>query len=118
MSTILIFLLLWLFQAIVAAVALTPVLLLARKRVHWHSWELLSLVIPFCIWGFLLLATWKPLANVIIEPGILGLMLGLGALARVGMSRRMSEEMAGLVALFGMWVVAGLIFWAVPRLEE
>src|ERR1039457_6218945 len=112
-------LLAWLVQAIAAAVTLTPVLFLARKRVHWHSWELLSLVIPFCIWGVLYLcADWKSLANLIIEPGILGLTLGLGALARVVMSRRMPEQKAGPVALFGMWVAAGLIFLAVSGLEE
>jgi hypothetical protein len=119
MSTIPIFLLAWLVQAIAAAVVLTPVLFLARERVHWQSWELLSVVIPFCIWVLLFLCTnSKSLANLIIEPGILGLMLGVAALARVGMSRRIPEEKAGLVALFGMWVVAGLIFLAVPYLEE
>ena len=119
MSTIPIFLFAWLVQVIAGAVALTPVLIFARKRVHWRSWELLSLVIPFCIWGLLCLSSdSKSIANLIIEPGILGLMLGVGALARIGMSRRISEENAGLVALFGLWAVAGLIFLALPGLEE
>jgi hypothetical protein len=122
MSTIPLLLVAWLVQAIAAAVVLTPVVFLARKRVHWRSWELLSLVIPFCIWAVLLyspLSTgWKSLANLVVEPAILGLALGVVALVRVGMSRRMSEETAALVGHFGMWVVAAVIFWVVPTLEE
>jgi hypothetical protein len=112
----------WLVQAIAAAVVVTPVAFLARRRVHWRSWELLSLLIPFCIWATLLyspLSTgWKSLANPIVEPGILGLTLGVGALARVAMSTRIPEERAGLVTMFGMWVVAAVIYWVVPGLEE
>ena len=122
MSTIPILLLAWIVQTIVAAIVLTPVLFLARKRVHWRPWELLSLVFPFSIWVALHLSPlstgWKSLANLAIEPAILGLALGVGALARVVMSRRMPEGKAALVAQFGVWAAAVVIFWAVPGLEE
>ena len=122
MSTIPLLLVAWLVQDVAAAVVLAPVVFLARTRVHWRSWELLSLVIPFCIWAILLyspLSTgWKSLANLIVEPGILGLTMGIGALARIAMSRRMPEGRAGLATLFSMWVVSAVIFWVVPGLEE
>ncbi|SPE55742.1 membrane hypothetical protein [Verrucomicrobia bacterium] len=102
MSTILFLLLTWMTYAVAAAVVLTPIVFLARKRVHWHSWELLCLLFPFFIWVGLDFATGgKSLANLAIEPVILGLTLGVGALARVAMSTRMPEDRAALVAHFG-----------------
>jgi hypothetical protein len=80
------------------------------------------LVVPFGIWMALQLSPLstgrKSMANVAIEPGILGLVMGIGALVRVIMSRCMPEQKAAVVAHFGMWAAAVAIFWAVPGLEE
>jgi hypothetical protein len=119
MSTIPLLLMAWLIQAVAAAVLVTPIAFFARRRVHWYRWELLSLVIPFCIWWLLCLSSnSKSLANLIIEPGVLGLALGLGALVRVGITRHIPEQRAALAALFGMCGVAAAIFWGIPGLEE
>ncbi len=122
MSTVPLFLAAWLIQAFAAVVVLTPVAFLARKRAHWRPWELVSLVIPFCIWAALFYAPLsdgrKSLSNLLFEPGILGVALGIGALARVAMSTRIPEDRAGLLTVFAMWIVAAVIFWVVPGLEE
>ena len=122
MSTIPFLLGAWVTQAIVAAVVVTPVVVLAWKRVHWRSWELLSLVIPFCVWWGLSVSDlsngWKSLSNLAVEPGILGLALGVGALARVALSTRLSEKLASSVTLVGLCVAAAVVFWSVPCLPE
>ena len=91
MSTIPFLLIAWVIHAVVAAVVVTPIVVSARKRVHWRSWELLSLVFPFCVWMAFMLFDMstgsKSLSNLMVEPGILALGLALGALARVAMSR-------------------------------
>ena len=118
-----IFLAAWLIHACVAAVVVAPVLICTRKRVHWRSWELLSLIIPFCVWAtsFFIACTytnWKTLSNAAAEPEILGLALGVGAVARVALSTHISERRAALITLVGMCVVADAVFWIVPGLEE
>ena len=122
MSTVPFFLFAWAIQAVIGAMVVSPVAFLARKRVHWRSWELLSLVVPFCVWLAFMLSDFstgfKSLSNFAIEPGILGLALGVGALARVAMSTRIPERRAAVAALVGMCLVAVGIFWIVPGLEE
>ena len=122
MSTIPFLLIAWVIHAVVAAVVVSPVVFLARKRVHWHSWELLAVVVPFCVWGgfmFSDLSTGsKTLSNFVIEPGILALALALGALARVAMTASIAEAKASAVVLVGLCFAAAGIFWIVPVLPE
>jgi len=109
-------------HAVAAAVVVTPIVVLARKRVHWRSWELLRLVFPFCVRVAFILFDMttgsKSLSNLMVEPGILALGLALGALARVAMSKCLSESTAATLALVGMCAVAAGIFWIVPALPE
>lgn len=122
MSTIPFLLIAWLIHVVVAAVAVSPVVLVARKRVHWRSGELLSLVIPFCVWMALMRSDMstgsKTLSNLVVEPGMLALALALGALARVAMSTVISEKKASAVALAGLCLVAAGVYWIVPALPE
>lgn len=122
MRTIPFLLIAWVIHAAVAAVVVSPVVFFARKRVHWRSWELLSLVIPFCVWMALMFSDMatapKTLSNLVVEPGILALALALGALARVAMSASMSEKKASAVTLASLCLVAAGVFWIVPALPE
>jgi hypothetical protein len=112
----------WGVYAVIAAVVVTPVVVLARKRVRWRAWELLSLMIPFGIWMALMLSGlangWKSLSNLVVEPAILGLVMMFGALARVGLSAWISERTAAAVTLLGLSLLAAGIFWIVPTLPE
>ena len=116
------FLLAWSIHAVVALVVAAPVAFLGRKRVHWQTWELLSLVIPFCLWmvvAIVGLSTGaKSLANVGIEPRILGLALGVGALVRVVIGTRVTEKRAAIGILAGICVAALAVALIVPALEE
>jgi hypothetical protein len=122
MSTIPFLLFAWVIHVIVAAAAVTPVVVLARKRVHWRSWELLSLVIPFCVWMAFMYSDMstgsKSLSNLIVEPGILALVLAVGALARIAMTATVAERKASAVVLVGLCFAAAGIFWIVPVLPE
>jgi uncharacterized membrane protein len=122
MSTIPFLLVAWVIHAVVATVVVLPVVILARKRVHWHSWELLAVVVPFCIWGGLMFSDLstgsKTLSNFVIEPGILALALALGALARVAMSAHIADTKTSTVVLVGLCLAAAGIFWIIPGLPE
>jgi hypothetical protein len=122
MSTIPFLLVAWVIHAAVAGVVVSPVVLLARKRVHWRCWELLAFVIRFCVWWRLSFSDLskgsKTLSNNVIEPGILALTIGHGALARVAMSISLREKTASTMTLVGLCFVAAGVFWIVPVLPE
>lgn len=122
MSTIPFILIAWVIHAVVALVVVSPIVFLARKRVHWQPWELLAVVIPFSIWFGLMISDlstgFKSLSNLVIEPGILALTLALGALARVTMSPSIPEKTASKITLVGLCFGAAVLFWIVPGLPE
>ena len=59
--------LIWSMHAVVGAALAAPILYFGRKRAGWANWQLLALVIPFCMWVVLMLsplsAGRKSLAN-------------------------------------------------------
>ena len=122
MTTIPFILITWLIHAGVAVVVISPVVFLTRKRVHWHTWELLAVVVPFGIWWILMLSDLstgiKTLSNMVIEPGILALTLALGALARVAMSASIPEKTASKITLVALCFGAAVLFRIVPGLTE
>jgi hypothetical protein len=122
MSTIPFILIAWVIHAVVAVVVVSPIVFLARKRVHWQPWELLAVVIPFIVWFGLMLSDlstgFKSLSNLVIEPGILALTLALGALARIAMSPSIPEKTASKITLVGLCFGAAVLFWIVPGLPE
>jgi len=122
MSVIPFLLFAWGIHVVVAAVVVTPIVLLARKRVRWRSWELLSLVIPFSVWTAFMFSDMstgsKSLSNLVVEPGILALALAVGASARVAMAVSIAERKASAVVLAGLCFAAACIFWIVPVLPE
>lgn len=110
----------WLFHVGVSAVIVSPVVLLTRKRVHWHAWELLALVLPFSLWMTLMIRndSAKTLSNLVVEPCILSVVLAVGALARAALSRSLSERSAIVGIVAGVCLIAAGIYFAVPALPE
>lgn len=122
MSFISFILIAWMVHLIVVAVLVSPIVFLSRKRVQWHSWELLAVVVPFSVWMGLMVSDLssgiKSLSNLVVEPGILGLTLALGALARVAMSDRLSDRTASRMTLLILCFGAAAVYWSVPGLRE
>ncbi len=50
MDIVLIIFLWLLYYAGPAALVSLPIVLLGRRRVRWHVWELLAFIAPFCVW--------------------------------------------------------------------
>ena len=114
-------LMVWLLHAIIAGILSAPIVILGRKRVHWHLWELLTFIIPFALWTALFFSELstgrKSLAN-FGEPNYFALAIPLAALVRVAVGSRVSQRVCA-IALIG--VLSGLavgIFFIVPSLPE
>lgn len=110
---------LWLLFAVIALVPSAPIVFLSRRRVHWHSWELLAFVIPFIVWMLLLFSELesKSLSN-LGEPVYISLAVVLAALIRAIVGARVSERAFANSLLGGLCAVAALIYFFVPCLPE
>lgn len=122
MGAIPLFLIPWLLHVTVAAVVLTPAVLLARKRVRWRWRELWTLVIPFAVWAALMLSDQatgaKSLSNLVVEPALLGLVVGASAWGRLLIAPwwgRTGTMMLLVIALAG---AAAGVFFLIPALPE
>ncbi len=113
--------LIWMMHAVTGAILSAPILYIGRRRVAWANWQLLGLVLPFCVWLLLMLSPLstgrKSLANV-GEPIYISFAMPLAALIRVGAGKHVPERItaAGLIAV--LCVVAAMVFFAVPFKPE
>src|SRR6266705_1093574 len=96
-------LMIWMIHAVVAAVLSFPIVLFGRNRVHWYSWELLALILPFCVW-LALEQFWPSSSSAkgwgnLIEPVYFGLAVPGAALVRVigGKGRQEDERMLAAI---------------------
>ena len=114
-------LLIWMVHTGIAGMPSAPIVLLGRKRVHWHVWELLVLVFPFVVWTVLMFSNLSPgrksLAN-LGEPFYFALAVPAAATVRVAVGSRVPERLiaGGLIAV--MCIVAIGVFFLVPALPE
>jgi hypothetical protein len=113
--------LIWLAHAVIGAALSGPILFIGRKRVGWASWEMLALIIPFCVWVVLMLSPLstgrKSLAN-LGEPVCISFAMPVLALARVALGRRISERVYAASFLAILCVVAAAVFLMVPPIPE
>jgi hypothetical protein len=111
----------WMLQAAIGAALYAPILFLGRKRVGWSVWELLALVVPFCVWMILMLsplaAGRKSLAN-LGEPIYISLAMPLLALVRVTVGTKISERVYTASFIAVLCFVAVAVFFLVPFLPE
>ena len=109
-------LLLWSMHAVPGAAMAAPVLFLGRKRVGWANWELLALIIPFCVWVVLMLSPLSIGRNPtnLVEPLFISFAMPLVALVRVAAGRRFSERVQAASLLTILCGVALTAFFIVP----
>ena len=113
--------LIWAMQAVVGAALAAPILFFGRKRVGWANWELLALVVPYCVWVVLMLSPLatgrKSLAN-LGEPICISFAMPMLALVRVAVGRRLPEAVCGLGFVTALCAVAAAVFFIVPFKPE
>ena len=112
---------LWLAHAVIGGVLAAPFVYFGRKRVHWHRWELWAFALPFVLWLLLMVSPLstdrKSLAN-LGEGVLLGFALPVATLVRVVLGGRFSERAVSRAVLVALCLVAALVFFLVPQLEE
>jgi hypothetical protein len=110
-------LVIWLVHTAIALSLSAPILFFGRKRVHWHSWELLAVILPFAVWAILFASPLsvgrKSLVN-LVEAVFLSIGVPMAALVRLGISSWLSERVCAGVLIALLCVVAVAIFFAVP----
>ncbi len=113
--------LMWSAHAVIGCALAGPILHFGRKRAGWASWEVLALVIPFCIWTVLMLSPLstgkKSLAN-IGEPVYISLAMPILALLRVTIGKRLSETVYAASFITLLCAVAVAVFFIVPMKPE
>ena len=113
--------LIWSMHAVVGAALAAPILYLGRKRAGWANWQLLALVVPFCVWVVLMLSPLstgrKSLAN-LGEPIYISFAVPVLALLRVAIGRRFSERAYAAGFITALCVVAAAVFFMVPFKPE
>lgn len=113
--------LIWFAHAAIGIFLAGPILLLGRKRVGWANWQLLALVIPFCIWAALMLSPLsdgkKSLAN-LGEPVYISLAMPVLALLRIVAGRRLGERAYAFGFIAALCAVAIATFFLVPPKPE
>ena len=95
-----------------------PILLLGRKRIRWGRWQLLLLVIPFCVWLALM---YSPLAEGrkgflnIGEVIYISCGMPVLALLRVAIGPRLSERIYAVSFITALCCVAVGVFLLTPN---
>jgi hypothetical protein len=111
----------WMIQAAIGATLSAPILFLGRKRIGWANWELLALIVPFCVWMILMLsplaANRKSIAN-LGDAFDIGLAMPVLALIRVAIGKKITERVYAISFISTLCVVAAAIFFLVPFLPE
>jgi hypothetical protein len=113
--------LVWLAHAIIGVALSAPIILLGRKRIGLARWQLLALVIPFCVWTLLMLSPLstgrKSLAN-LGEPVYVSFAMPILALARLAVGKHISEKALATGIITALCVVAGAVFFLAPFKPE
>jgi hypothetical protein len=105
----------------IAGVLSLPVIFFGRRRVQWQHWELIGLILPFCIWAvsFWMLNSsssgrlkgW----NNMFEPYLFCLTIPIGAIVRVIVGYR-SQAVCAVIVIVGLCLIAALVALFTPNL--
>ncbi|MHB1035546.1 MAG: hypothetical protein ACYC35_15055 [Pirellulales bacterium] len=111
-------LVIWLIHFAIAAILCAPIVFFGRKRVHWRSWELLAVILPFSVWLLLMMSPLsmgrKTLGN-IGEPFYFALGVPIAAIVRVSIGPPVVRQRLLIAAIIGtLCLVAAAIFFFVP----
>jgi hypothetical protein len=121
METLGTIILIWSAHAVIGSALASPILFFGRKRIGWANWELLALILPFCVWVVLMLSPLstgrKSLAN-LGEPVYISFAMPVLALLRVAVGRRLSETVYAASFITVLCVIAATVFFMVPSKPE
>lgn len=106
--------LIWTTHAVIGAALAGPIRFLGRKRRPWANWELLALVVPFCLWlAFMMspLSTGRKSLGNIGEPVYISFAMPVVALTRVALGRSIAEKpcAVGLISLLSLAAAAAFL---------
>jgi hypothetical protein len=112
--------LIWLIPTGSAAVVSLPIIVLGRRRVQWRAWELLALILPFCVWLVLPYcfpqpSTAKGWGN-LAEPFYFNIGIPVAALLRVAIGKSVRESACAAVLIALLCVVAAIVHFVTPNL--
>jgi hypothetical protein len=109
----------WLIHAGIALLLAAPIVFIGRKRVRWRVWELLAVIIPFCIWAIMMYSDLsmgrKALGN-IVETFYFAIAVPVAAIARVSIGSKIPERFCAIFLIFLMCLVAIALFFVMPPL--
>ena len=103
---------------IVETVLTAPIVVFGRRRVTWRSWELLALVLPFCIYtlGMCLFHDLDKGIGNVIEPFFLSLGAPAAALVRVAVGRSIDETICGGLLIIALCLAGTFVLFFTPNL--
>jgi len=109
----------WLFHLVPLLIISGPVWFFGRRRVKWNGWDFAIVVLPFAVWGSLMIFndTGKSLSN-LVEGLIIGGVAPLAPIVRVAVGKRFNEKSVALELLIALCLVAGCLWEFVPSLPE
>jgi hypothetical protein len=89
-------------------------------RALWRPWELLLAIPPFCVWIGLLLSadSNKSFSNLLLEPVILGLLVGCLSALRLWLAAPMGRTRAVTYCALLAAGMGWLVWWMMPGLRE
>jgi hypothetical protein len=108
--------LIWFAHLIPLLVVSVPVWFFGRKRVKWNGWDFAIVVLPFAVWGALMLVS--DLGKSVSNGLIIGWILPIAPIIRVVVGERMNQKKMALGLLVALCFVAGCLWGIVPQLSE
>jgi hypothetical protein len=121
METVSFAFLIWCIHAVIGAALSAPILLVGRKRIGCGSWELLAVIVPFCLWLTLMispLATGRKSLGNTGEVVLISIAMPMLALARVAVGKRIPERVYAASFIMILCLVAAAVFFMVPMKPE
>jgi hypothetical protein len=111
----------WFVHSLIALVLSAPIIYLGSKRVHWHYWELLVLVVPFLAWSLLSfspLATGKKSLANLSEPFYFAVAIPIAAIIRISLGSRGHEGTIAALLIAAVTILSTVVFFTFPSLPE
>jgi len=113
--------LIWSAHAVIGIALSAPILFFGRRRIGWGRWELLALIVPFCVWALLMISPLstgqKSLAN-LGKPVYISLAMPVLALVRVWLGNRIPDRIYAVTFIGTLSAVAAAAFFLVPFKPE
>ena len=121
METIITIMLFWVVHAILGAVLSMPIVFIGLRRASLARWELLALVIPYCVWVSLMFsplsAGRKGFAN-LLAPFCISFAMPFLAWIRIVIRPKMTKGVYAASFITILCAVGVAVFFLVPLLND